>query len=166
MLAIIEAVPFRDIQEMTVTELRAAAEVFKALERHRQSGLSGWAWFAPGDATRYCVHLFHMVPVHADGPMEQIPVTRALLVQVETDPSNPKSIVITEPGEWSRFTPEMWVDYGFPPGWWSGVRPLLAVLGWADEGYELPEYRADDAIDITYVAERAQRGRRLRLAGT
>lgn len=144
-----------------MTEMRKAAEVVKVLERHRHSGFAGWAWFAPGDSTRYRVHLIDMVSVHADGPMEQVPVTRALLVQVETDPRNPKSVVITEPSEYNRFTPEMWVDHGHPPGWWSGVRPLLAALGWADEGYELPEYRADDATDITYVAERVQRGRRL-----
>lgn len=148
-----------------MTEMRKATEVLKALERHRQSGFSGWVWFAPGDSTRYRVHLIRMVPVHADGPMESVPVTRSLLVQVDTDPVNPKSLVITEPSEYNLFTPEMWVDYGFPPGWWSGVRPLLAALGWADEGYELPEYRAEDASDITYVVDRAGRGRRLRVAG-
>jgi hypothetical protein len=141
--------------------MRKAVEVLKALERHRQSGFPGWAWFAPGDSTRYRVHMIHMMPVHADGPMEQIPVTRSLLVQVETDPRNPKTVLVTEPGEYSLFTPEMWVNYGLPPGWWSGVRPLLAALGWAEEGYDCADYRPADAADITYVAERAQCGRRL-----
>lgn len=144
-----------------MTEMRKATEVVKVLERHRQSGFAGWAWFAPGDSTRYRVHLVTMVPVHADGPMEQVEVTRMLLVQVETDPLNPKTVVVLEPGDYNRFTPEMWVDYGFPPGWWSGVRPLLAALGWADEGYDFPGFQPSDAGDITYVVERAQRGRRL-----
>jgi hypothetical protein len=144
-----------------MTEMRSATEVFKALERHRQSGFPGWVWFAPGDHTRYRVHLIHMRPVHADGPKEQVPVTRVLLVQVETDPRNPKSVVIAEPGEYARFTPEMWVNHGHPPGWWGGVRPLLAALGWTDEGYDMPEFEPADAADIAYLIERAQRGRRL-----
>lgn len=143
-----------------MAEMRKAAEVLKALERHRQSGFSGWVWFAPGDSTRYRVHMIHMVPVHADGPMEEIPVTRSLLVQVETDPRNPQSVLVAEPSEYNLFTPEMWLDHGHPPGWWAGVRTLLAALGWAAESYDMPEFRAEDADDITYLLNRKQRAQR------
>ena len=140
-----------------MTELRKGFEAIGALERNRKSGFPGWVWFAPGDNTRYRVHLIHMVPVHAAGPMESAPVTRALLVQVEVDPRNPRSIVVAEPGEHTRFTPETWVQYGFPPGWWAGVRPLLAALDWTDQDYSSYEFQAGDAADITYVYNQQQR---------
>lgn len=134
-----------------MTELRKAVEVFKALGRHRQSGFSGWVWYSPGDSTKYRVHLIEMVPVHADGPMESVPMTRTLLVQVETDPRNPKSVLVAEPSEWNRFTPEMWVQLGHPIGWWAGVRPLLAALGWTDEDYSSLDFRRDDNADMEYL---------------
>jgi hypothetical protein len=134
-----------------MTELRKAAEVFKALERHRQSGLSGWVWYSPGDSTKYRVHLIEATPVHADGPMERVPVTRMLLVQVINDPANPKALLINEPSEWNKFTPEMWVDLSYPPGWWAGVRPLLAVLGWTGEDNSSPDFQTGDNADMEYL---------------
>lgn len=134
-----------------MTELRKAAEVFKALERHRQSGFSGWVWYSPGDSTKYRVHLIQATPVHADGPLEQAPLTRMLLVQVIDDPSNIKAVLVNEPNEWHKFTPEMWLDLGNPPGWWVAMRPLLAELGWTDEGYSSPEYQSGDNADMEYL---------------
>lgn len=134
-----------------MTELRKAAEVLKALGRHRQSGFSGWVWYSPGDSTKYRVHLIEMVPVHADGPMESVPTTRVLLVQVETDPRNPKSVLVGEPNEYNRFTPEMWVQLGHPVGWWAAVRPLLAALEWTEEDYSSPDFQRDDNADMEYL---------------
>jgi hypothetical protein len=132
-------------------ELRKAAEVFKALKRHRESGLSGWVWYSPGDATKYRVHLIQATPVHVT-PVEVAKVYQALLVQViDTDETNPKSLLITEPSEWNKFTPDMWLDLGFLPGWWPGIRPLLAVLGWTDDEFSLPEFNRRDADDIGYA---------------
>ncbi|HET9144118.1 hypothetical protein [Actinophytocola sp.] len=140
-----------------MTELRKAVEVFKALERHRQSGYSGWVWYSPGDSTRYRAHLIQATPVHADGPMEQVPMTRILLVQVIHDPVNPKSVLVHEPSEWSKFTPEMWVNLGHPMGWWAAVRPLLAALGWTDEDYSSVEFNRSDADDMDYLLRRQNR---------
>lgn len=134
-----------------MTELRKAVEVLKALERHRQSGFSGWVWYSPGDSTKYRVHLIQATPVHADGPMEQVPVMRVLLVQVVADPSNPKAVLINEPNEWHKFTPEMWVDLGNPPGWWAGVRPLLAALGWTAEDFSSIAFERGDNADMEYL---------------
>ena len=139
------------------TELRKAVEVFKALERHRQSGFSGWVWYSPGDSTKYRVHLIEATPVHADGPMEQVPVTRMLLVQVQVSAAVPKSVLIAEPGEWAKFTPEMWVDHGHPMGWWAAVRPLLAALSWTDEGYTSVEFETSDRDDMEYLLARQSR---------
>lgn len=134
-----------------MTELRKATEVFKALERHRQSGFSGWVWYSPGDSTKYRVHLIEATPVHADGPLEQVPVTRMLLVQVIADPSNPKAVLISEPNQWHKLTPEMWVDLGNPPGWWAGVRPLLAALDWTSEDFCSLEFQSSDNADMEYL---------------
>jgi hypothetical protein len=134
-----------------MTELRKAAEVFKTLERHRRSGFSGWAWYSPGDSTKYRVHLIEATPVHADGPMEQVPVTRMLLVQVIDDPANIKSVLILEPNQWARFTPEMWMEFGYPMGWWAAARPLLAVLGWTDADYSSPDFEKGDNADMEYL---------------
>lgn len=134
-----------------MTELRKAAEVFKALERHRQSGFSGWVWYSPGDSTKYRVHLIQATPVHADGPLEQAPLTRMLLVQVIDDPSNIKSVLILEPNQWARFTPELWMQLGHPTGWWAAVRPLLAALDWTDADYSSPDFAKGDNADMEYL---------------
>lgn len=141
-----------------MTELRKAVEVFRTLERHRRSGLSGWVWYSPGDSTKYRIHLIEAVPVHADGPMDRVPVTRMLLVQVIDDPRNPQGVLICEPTEWARFTPEMWVNLGYPMGWWAGVRPLIAALGWTDEHYSSVEFELSDKRDMDYLL--SQRSRR------
>lgn len=134
-----------------MTELRKAVEVMKALERHRQSGFSGWVWYSPGDSTKYRVHLIEATPVHANGPMEQVPVTRVLLVQVIDDPRNPKHVLITQPNEWDGYTPDMWLDFGHPAGWWAAVRPLLAVLNWTDSEFASIEFQSSDHSDMDYA---------------
>jgi hypothetical protein len=141
-----------------MSELRKAVSVLEVLERYRKAGKSGWAYYSPGDATKYRVHLIEAVPVHVK-PVEEAEVTRILLVQVETNELNPKSILIHEPYEWSRFTPEMWLNLGLPVGWWRGVRPLLAALGWAEPGFESVEFNDADSADIDY----ADRQRRVRV---
>lgn len=140
-----------------MSELRKAVSVLEALERHRQAGRSGWAWYSPGDATKYRVHLIEAVPVHAS-PVEEAKVTRILVVQVMTNELAPKSILISEPYEWARFTPEMWLDLGLPVGWWRGVRPLLAALGWTEPSFDSVEFNDDDAADMAY-ADRMRRQR-------
>lgn len=141
-----------------MTELRKAATVLETLRAHAQAGRPGWAWYSPGDHTKYRVHLIEATPVHATGPLAEIEVARILLVQVQTSVANPKSVLIHEPSEWNKFTPEMWVNLALPLGWWPGVRPLLAALGWTDPAFGSPDFTDDDRNDITY-ADRQRRNR-------
>lgn len=140
-----------------MTEYRKAVAVLEALEDLAKAGRSGWAWYSPGDHTKYRVHLIEAIPVHVK-PVQEAEVYRALVVQVQTSATNPATVFVNQPNEWNKFTPEMWLALGLPVGWWAGVRPLLAALGWTEPGFDSVDFDEGARDDITY-ADRQRRTR-------
>lgn len=99
-----------------------------------------WAWWAPGDATRYRVA--YLNPASYD--TIDVAFQRLLVVAV-TD------AVITIPERrndpWTAesFLASFGEKYA---GWWAGIRPILAVFGWTSTRPKDLNYTPDDAIAI------------------
>lgn len=138
---------------MATNEIRDArrliAEIDHPTERPR------WAWWTPGDATRYHVTLLNAAPSDATIGTALNGTLRALVVRIDLHSTLPISIVVPRPADDDdRYTAEEWVRHGFPGGWWSGIRPLLAVLGWTPRGDRDSSYRSTDQRDITAALSR------------
>jgi hypothetical protein len=133
-----------------IKEIKDAAEARNALRR------GSWLYWAPGDATKYRVALIraapalamyeHLLPPHVEGEvMESFPHPILMLViQVADGLLRRDSLVINAPDSFNLWNPVRWVERGFPPGWWAGVRPLLAELLWTDREYSGSKFRHDD----------------------
>lgn len=145
-----------------MSELRKAEQVIESIRRSTQSGTPGWAWYSPGDSTKYRILLITAYPVHL-ARLEEAKPYNALLVQViDTVPTDPKSVLVTEPSEYNKFTPDMWLDLGYPAGWWAAVRPLLAVLDWTDDQFSSQVFEPSDGRDIDYALTARNRRRPVR----
>lgn len=101
-------------------------------------------YWAPGDYTRYVVALLKMQPL--EQTVEPVPRMTFLFVN-----SAGLNLVIPEPqNEYVMYS----VEYFFAKfgerymGWWSGVRPLLAGLGWTPPGERNTEFTVSDASRI------------------
>jgi hypothetical protein len=125
------------------------AEIDVPTERPR------WAWWAPSDATRYHATLINAAPsASMIGPASG-GTFRALVITIGLFSLSPTSIVIPRPNaDLDRYTAEEWLFRRFPGGWWAGIRPLLATLGWTPTSDRDTSYRSTDHRDITT----AQRG--------
>lgn len=133
-----------------ITELKTADEAERAFR------YSNWFYWAPGDATKYRVWQTgvtpalgmyeHMIPVTDVDVLEDLPEDiLAMVVQVADGLLRRDSLVINHPrNEWDKWCPRLWAERGFPPGWWAGIRPLLAILGWTEPEYSSREF---DALD-------------------
>jgi hypothetical protein len=128
---------------------RLIAEIDHPNERPR------WAWWTPGDATRYHVTLLNAAPSDATIGTALNGTFRALVVTIDLHSTRPMSIVVPRPADdGDRYTAEEWVRHAFPGGWWSGIRPLLAALGWTPLGDRDSSYRSSDHRDITAALSR------------
>lgn len=117
---------------------------------------SRWAWWTPGDATRYHVALINAAPGASAVGTVGTGTFRALVITVDLFGTQPISIVIPRPAdEDERFTADEWVHRNYPDGWWPGIRPLLAALGWTLASDRDTTYRSTDHHDIA-AAEREQ----------
>ncbi len=113
-----------------------------------------WAWWTPGDATRYHVMLINAAPSASATGTATNGTFRALVVTVDLFGTQPTSIVITRPADDDeRYAADEWVRRNYPGGWWPGIRPLLAALGWTLASDRDPTYRSTDHRDIA-TAER------------
>ena len=138
---------------MTTNDIHDArqliAEINVPTERPR------WAWWAPGDATRYHATLINAAPSATMVGTASGGTFRALVITIDMFTLRPTSIVIPRPtADLDRYTAEEWVFRRFPGGWWAGVRPLLVALGWTPTTDRDTSYRSTDHRDITT----AQRG--------
>jgi hypothetical protein len=85
--------------------------------------------WAPGDMTRYAVSLLKMRALNV---VNDVAVIEVLLVNC-----GGKTLIISKPrNEFSSYSAELFLaKHGeLYAGWWGGVRPLLAGLGWTAPG--------------------------------
>ena len=133
---------------MAINEIVDARQLIT--EINRPSGQPRWAWWAPGDATRYHVCLLNAAPSSAMLGTALSRTFRALVVTIDLHTSRPLSIVVPRPTDnEDRYTPEEWVHRRFPGSWWPGIRPLLAELGWTPRTDRDTSYRSTDHRPIT-----------------
>src|SRR5581483_6499865 len=98
----------------------------------------------------YHVTLLNAAPSDATNGTGLNATSRALVVTIDPRSTRPISIVIPRPADdddW--YTAEEWVRHAVPGGWWPGIRPLLAALGWTPPGDRDSRYRSTDHRDIT-----------------
>lgn len=98
---------------------------------------SSWAWWAPGDCTRYRV-IFTVAP-HIEGNF----FTTLLTFQVGDD-------CITLTRRRQPWTPQLFLTaFGERyAGWWAGIRPVLAAFSWTDAQRADVKYNSRDADEI------------------
>lgn len=132
---------------MTTDELRVAHEVLGAIE----SG-EAYALWAPGDATVYRVTLLRVVQSSALTALNPAADLEALVVIAGLGGPGP-ALVVERPRVDDGWNPvKFYSAYGARfAGWWAGVRPLLAVLGWTTDEHSSRTYDPSDAVKIGEV---------------
>lgn len=127
-------------------EIKVADELVRALTYPSMTlgkSLPVYAYWAPGDCTRYRVTLFTMQPTPGDEDRD----IQMLLVQM-----NGKTIAIEQPrtSNGGPYTAALFLQkFGEShAGWWAGVRPILAALHWTPPGLRDTAYSPHDASDI------------------
>ncbi len=108
-----------------------------------------YAYWAPGDATVYRVTLVRQARFGHEALLRDDDMV-LLLVMVGTYGYERHVLLQAPHADHDRWTPEAFanafgVDY---VGWWSGVRPLLASLGWTTDEHASTRYDPSDAIDL------------------
>jgi hypothetical protein len=129
---------------MEISEISDARDLRVALLSG--TGRGTWAWWAPGDATRYRVAYVH--PAAYDSV--EVPFQRLLLVVV-----GDRTLALPC---WPRklWTPELFLrtfgdEYA---GWWAAIRPILAAFAWTSTRPKDFTYSPDDAVEISqFMAE-------------
>jgi hypothetical protein len=127
-------------------ELRDAAEVVDFIR-----GGSVFAFWAPGDATLYRVTMIKAVEFGLNAMTDEADM-HALLVVVG-DAGYRQHLLVPAPAGDRRWTVQSFVrafgvDYA---GWWAGVRPLLAALGWTPSDQRELDYDPNDAVAAAVV---------------
>lgn len=120
---------------------------------------NSYGLWAPGDSTRYHVILLEHLLLAPCGPAREgkdgyatyvpgIEPYVGLLVQVGA--GGGKSVLVPKPLH-RNYDAELWLEaFGRDwLGWWAGVRPLLAALGWSTD--ESLAYNSGDSIEIAQV---------------
>lgn len=120
-----------------MTEFKNATDIVRALNEYRDM----YAWWTPGDMTRYRVALVNALPYDTnDRKLEALLVT-----------SGRETVLVEKPqSASSSWTAQRWLDrHGERyAGWWAGLRPLLAALGWTQAGDRDPVYSPAAANQI------------------
>lgn len=110
------------------------------LHKNTDEGLPRAIYWAPGDMTRYTVALLAMQPFENTAVVSP---TEMLFVNC-----GGLSIVIPRPlNEFNEYSAELFLaKFGERyAGWWGGVRPLLAGLGWTPPGNRDTKFSHGDA---------------------
>lgn len=127
-------------------ELHDATEVVDFIH-----GGSVFAFWAPGDATLYRVTMIKAVEFGLNAMIDQADM-HALLVVVGVDGYLQHLLIPAPAGarDWTvqSFVRAFGVDYA---GWWAGVRPLLAALGWTPSDQRELDYDPNDAVVAAVV---------------
>lgn len=127
-------------------EIRDAQLLHQALTEKDEDDkrfASRWAWWAPGDFTRYRVAHVVAYP-HEFDPLGQ---AHFLLVSVGGELS---TISISRPRDSRLWTPKLFLTaYGEShAGWWAGIRPVLAAFDWTATRADDLAYDSRDANEI------------------
>lgn len=105
--------------------------------------------WAPGDATLYRALVSYTVNYGTfDALTREHDLTLLLVTLAGT---NTAALVMSQPlGGHDRWSAEVFLrQFGSEfAGWWAGVRPLLAALGWTAAGCDSLNYDANDAYVI------------------
>lgn len=125
-------------------ELHDATEVVDAVR-----GGDSYAYWAPGDATVYRVTLIRQAR-YGHEALDRDDDLVLLLILVGTHGYERHVLVPAPRADYDRWTPRTFfhafgIEY---VGWWPGVRPLLATLGWTTDDHASPTYDPRDAVDV------------------
>lgn len=137
------------------TEIKDARQLLATINHPTEA--TCWACWAPGDATQYLVVLVHATPSPAMIG-DSTGSWRALILTVAPGDAREMSIVVPRPiDDYDRYDAEVWLARKLPGGWWPGIRPLLAALGWTPADQRDTTYRSVDYRDI-FEAEQKRKG--------
>lgn len=125
-------------------EINNARALYHALRPESTVGSSRahWAWWAPGDFTRYRVTYVNAVGVNV--AFHQLLIFEAG-TQALTLPYTPH-----KPWTVESFLRTHGEAYA---GWWAGIRPVLAAFGWTSTRPSDLSYSANDANAIGKLLE-------------
>lgn len=115
------------------------------------SGASGrqmWSVWEPGDSTRYRVLIVRAYPTRV-APRLPSTVLSGLLITVDEGWERDQSIVVMAPNhDYQKWSAALWLQRGYPAGWWGAVRPLLSVMDWVVPEEIDSTYSPQAAVDI------------------
>ena len=120
-------------------EIRNACELHRSLTTRSEIQHATWAWWAPGDSTRYRITFVVASQIEANTRYHSF-----LLAEVDGD-----AIILN----WRRdspWTPESFLAYFGEryAGWWAGIRPVLAAFNWTTTRPDDTTYDPRDADEI------------------
>jgi hypothetical protein len=130
--------------KVKVQEIKDTGEAIDAITRvyniaPGEDSIPDAIYWAPGDMTRYTVALLKMKPHGSEG----VNISTILFVS-----SGGIYLVIPAPtSEYSQYSVELFLaKFGERyAGWWGGVRPLLAGLGWTPLNARDTDFNTSDA---------------------
>lgn len=127
-----------------MTEINDARELHRVLTAKQEGDkrfASRWAWWAPGDFTRYRVLNVVAYPPEFKPHLGQV---HGLVFSAGLD-----NIIISRPGS-TPWTPELFLTrFGEQyAGWWAGIRPVLAAFNWTATRADDLAYDSRDANEI------------------
>lgn len=117
-----------------------------------------FVYWAPGDATVYRVTLVKAVEFGLNAMSDQADV-HALLMLVGREGYR-QHLLVPAPARDRSWTAQSFVRaFGVDrAGWWAGVRPLLAALGWTPEDQRGLRYDPNDAVVAANVLQAISEG--------
>lgn len=132
-------------------QISSTEEAIDAITLHKSTGEGPphAIYWAPGDMTRYTVALLAMQPFER---IANQGITEMLFVNC-----GGASIIIPRPlNEFNKYSAELFLaKFGERyAGWWGGVRPLLAGLGWTPLGSRDTKFSHGDAAHMGTLLSR------------
>lgn len=126
-----------------MTEIRSAAELRAQLGTREGIQHSAWAWWTPGDFTRYRV-TFVVAPYVEGGSFVSF-----LAFEVGRD------VIVLRHDRFTPWTAEMFLArFGEKyAGWWAAIRPVLAAFDWTSVRADDLAYSSQDAVAIGMLLE-------------
>lgn len=132
-------------------QINNTEEAIDAITFHKSTGegVPRAIYWAPGDMTRYTIALLAMEPFEntaAVAPIEMLFIN-----------SGGVSVIIPKPlDEFNEYSAELFLaKFGERyAGWWGGVRPLLAGLGWTPLGSRDTKFSHGDAAHMGTLLSR------------
>lgn len=132
---------------MTEEMTKAPAEELIAYMNTAEDGPT-WAVWEPGDFTRYKILKVDARPLWFT---RRLPSTQlvGLLVTMDEGLLRDQTILVMKPHhDYQRWHAALWLQRGYPPGWWGAIRPLLSALEWVVPTEADVRYSAQAGVDI------------------